>query len=321
MIDTLITFIGRGQSGPAGGPGYKRVQYVMPDGMSSEPVSFVGWTLAKYRNPSNIVIIGTATSSWDQLFESDLNLGSKEEDARLALQDAVHSNRGVTQADLDQLMPTISEAAGVNVSARIIPYCYEKPEQVELVRMMANSVADGAKLDLDVTHSFRHLPLIAMFAAIYLRRVKNVDVSRIWYGEFSESFAKIHDLAGILAIADWTEALSRYDQDGDAGSCADLLPDRIAQSLSRSAFYENVNRVRDARGPASSALAALNADKLELDATAELFKPQLTARLEWSTRDKLSQRQRELAQHRIEHHKFMEAVIFLYEAFVTRQTE
>jgi hypothetical protein len=61
--------------------------------------------------------------------------------------------------------------------------------------------------------------MLALLAALYLRRVRGARVGRIWYGAFDPDSGDVpvHDLSGLLNIADWLEALAVYDRCGDYG--------------------------------------------------------------------------------------------------------
>ena len=87
---------------------------------------------------------------------------------------------------------------------------------------MAEHVGPGDRVDLDVTHGFRHLPMLAILAALHLRSVRGAEIGGIWYGAYDpdSGAAPVHDLAGLLHIADWLQALHTYDKDGDYGAFA-----------------------------------------------------------------------------------------------------
>ena len=86
----------------------------------------------------------------------------------------------------------------------------------------------GENLSLDVTHGFRHLPMLALVAARYLARVVSVKVEELYYGALEmttpDGETPVLRLGGLLAMLDWVEALAPYDKDGDSGVFAPLLP-------------------------------------------------------------------------------------------------
>src|SRR5579884_1023138 len=183
MSTTLFTFLGRPSQEQAGKGGYRKTRYEFSDGDRSEEVAFLGWPLQKRLRPKRMVIMGTAGSSWDHVFEGDLDFAANAEQARETLIQAVHSGL-VGRALLEPLERPLSEHIGCETRLVLIPYCRTEEEQVELLRIMAEHVAESDEVDIDVTHGFRHLPMIALLAALHLQVVRKAEVRNIWYGEF-----------------------------------------------------------------------------------------------------------------------------------------
>lgn len=317
MAKILTSFLGRS---PKEEGRYRTTRYDFGDGGPMQEYAFFGWALQQRVQPQRFVILGTAGSMWDHLFEYDLQLGAQEEDKRLALVEAVEESR-VDQSQLDQLAPLLREHLGCDVELRLIPFCREESEQTRLLEHLAASVEPEDELHLDVTHAFRHLPMIGLMGALYLRLLRRIAIHHIWYGAYDPDTGSgiVHDLAGLLRIADWLQALSIYDQKGDYGALADLLQGELAQHLRDAAFLEQVNRIGQARSRARKALMALRNQPFA-DATAELFRPALIKRLEWAEQGNFYQRQRALALRHLEQGNLLEAVLGGYEAFISRQT-
>lgn len=317
MAKILTSFLGRS---PKQEGHYRTTRYDFGDGGPVQECAFFGWALQQRVQPQRFVILGTAGSMWDHLFEGDLDLGAREEDKRLALVEAVEQKR-VQQSQLDQLAPLLTEHLGCEVQLRLISYSREEHEQTRLLETLAASVQPGDELHLDVTHAFRHLPMIGLMGALYLRLLRRISIQRIWYGAYDPDTGSstVHDLAGLLRIADWLQALSIYDQKGDYSALANLLEGELAEHLRDAAFLEQVNRIGQARGRARKALTQLRAQPFT-DPTAELFRPALISRLEWAEQGNFYQRQRALALRHLQQGNLLEAVLGGYEAFISRQT-
>jgi CRISPR-associated Csx2 family protein len=312
-MTTLVTFLGRS---PKDESGYRKTAYRFPDGETQEPSAFFGWPLARRLRPERLVVLGTAGSMWDHLFEADFAAGSEHEEVLIALMQAVE-DRVVTPALLAPLEPLLARRLDAEVRLVLIPYAREDQEQVELLRILDAHVARGEVLDLDVTHAFRHLPMIALMGALYLGKVKGVRIRHIWYGAYDPDtgLAPVHDLAGLIRVADWVGAFSAYDQGGDYGVFAELLPQALSGPLAEAAFLESVNRVGEAKGKAKQALAALR--EPSPDPAAALCYPALQERLAWAAESDFYQRQRALAWQYLAHGRLREAALHGYEAFVT----
>lgn len=106
-MTTLIFFLDRV---PKNEGGYRTTVYAFPDGTRSGPVAFLGWPLRDKLGADRLVILGTAGSMWDHLFEGDLQLGEQAETDRLALLEAVEQ-KAVSQAHLTPLAPLLAKEA------------------------------------------------------------------------------------------------------------------------------------------------------------------------------------------------------------------
>ena len=316
MTQTLISFLGRV---PKSENGYRPTTYTF-DGEPDEPTAFIGWTLRRRLQPDRLVILGTAGSMWDHLFEKDIVLGAQAEDGRLALQDATET-KTVTEALLEPLIPLLAQQLGCEVRLVLIPYCRTEVEQLELLGIMAAEVNPGDQVHLDVTHGFRHLPMLALLSALHLRQVKKAEISGIWYGayDFDTKESPVYNLAGLLHIADWVEALNTFDKDGDYGVFAALMQapaPAAARLLQESAFYERTTRPGQARNKLLELTLLL--DQQPLIGIGALFAPTLHARLSWHREDRLYLRQQALARLYLEHGDFLRAALLGFEAFITR---
>lgn len=316
MTCTLISFLGRVAKNENG---YRPTRYTF-DGESDEPTAFIGWSLRRRLNPDRLVVLGTTGSMWDHLFEKDITLGLEAEDERLALQDATET-KTVTEALLEPLTPLLVQRLDCEVRLVLIPYCRTEVEQLELLRIMAAEVNSGDRVHLDVTHGFRHLPMLALLSALHLREVKNADIAGIWYGAYDPDTgeAPVYNLAGLLRIADWVAALNTFDKDGDYGAFANLLErDGLSTEktnhLRRAAFRERTSNAYEARIELRSLDIVLKSGLLGVSA---LFAEQLRERIRWHRGQNLQAWQRELAVEYLQRGDYVRSVIFALEGFET----
>jgi CRISPR-associated Csx2 family protein len=314
MTHTLISFLGRV---PKGENGYRTTRYTF-DGEADEPTAFIGWSLRWRLNLDRLVILGTAGSMWDHLFEKDIALGREAEDERLALQDATET-KTVTEALLEPLAPLLAKQLGCEVRLALIPYCRDEAEQLELLRIMATEVNPGEQVHLDVSHGFRHLPMLALLSALHLREVKNADIAGIWYGTYDPDTgeAPVYNLAGLLRIADWLGALHTFDKDGDYGAFANLLGPAGAQ-LAKAAFFERTSNPVKAR---EALTTWINRDDRypSCDPAAQLFRDQLEERVRWFRLSNRPAWEKNLAWEYLERGDYVRAVIYGLEAVISQE--
>lgn len=317
MHRTLITLLGRT---PRTESGYRRTRYRFPDGSRTAPTGVLGWSLAERLRPDRLLVLGTAGSMWDYLVES-VDLGDRDEEVRLALQDAV-DRRAVDQAQLDRTGDLLAAALDLDLRLRLIPYGRDAGGQMEVLETIAREVEAGDRLVLDVTHAFRHLPMLALMSALHLEVVKGVSVESIYYGFYDPDTgeAPVYDLAGLLDIVAWVKASSAFDKDGDYGVFAGLLERagvsaEACANLEQAAFFERTTRAGDARGQLRRFRTAL--EEQPPGGPAALFAPVLRERTAWVEDQRLYQRQRALAARYLDRGDHLRAAIYAFEAFIT----
>lgn len=220
----------------------------------------------------------------------------------------------------------MSEKLGRPVECLLIPYARDTAEQIEVLQAIAGTVKTGEKVVLDVTHGFRHLPMLALVAARYLKHVTSVSIEAIYYGAaemIREGRAPVLRLDGMLRMLDWVEALAGYDVSGDYGVfgpllAADGMAEDKAKQLQRAAYFERSSNPVKARENLTGAFPALGAHAGPL---AALFRETLKKRIDWFRGQARHEWELALADAYLERCDYLRATIFLYEAFVSRATD
>lgn len=314
-MNVLFTFLGRP---PRDADGYRPATYRFADGHTTNPVAFLGREIAQRTQPGRLVVLGTAGSAWDHLFESDVQLGAQADDDLLELMEAVEA-RAVTQSQLECLAPALSRALHTEVRLVLIPYCRTQPEQAALLGHFAEHVTAGDHIDIDVTHGFRTLPMLGLMAALYLRRVRSATVGHIWYGEFDPESASgtVNDLAGLLGFADWLDALAVFDATGDYAGFAPLMGS-AGQLLADASFHERTTNPTLARQKLT-AWTSQTANSEPENPAAALFADTLDERLAWRTAPDRAEWEARLARTALDNGDFLRAAIFAIESLITRE--
>ena len=312
-MKTLITFLGRV---PKNDGSYRKTRYVFDNHSHTEEVAFFGWALQQRIRPDRFVVFGTSGSMWDHLFEGDLQLGEAAEEARLNLLEDVDA-KSVSQAMLDALAPVLSNKLGCAVSLRLLPYGLSESEQVALLQRMADEVPKNSGLHLDITHALRHLPMIGLMAALYLRELRKVKVEKIWYGAYEEDTnqAQVYDLNGLLRIADGIAAMARYHKDGDYSALAGLLGDD-GQLLEQAAFYERTTNPVKAREKLTS---WINHPIKNTNPVSVLFEDEIKQRISWHKGKNRAEWEKSLAFEYLKRRDFVRAVAFGLEGVISRE--
>ncbi len=314
-MTTLISFLGKSIHAV----GYRQARYRFDSGFMRE-VPYFGLALSDYLHPDRLILLGTAGSMWDVFFvESEADADAE---ALAQLIDAAHAGT-VTENMLDLPARRLSEKLGLCVECHLIPFARDKVEQVEVLARVAGALTEGEEVVLDVTHAFRHLPMLALVAARYLKHVKHVQVRDIYYGALDMTLqdgeTPVLRLTGLLDMLDWVDALASYEKDGDYGRFAPLLAADgmdVGRSalLARAAFFERTGNPVKAREALSSVFDSVSAHDGPLG---RLFRPFLQKRLKWFKGNSREDHERDLADAYLERRDYLRSASFLLEGAVT----
>ncbi|MEO5348312.1 MAG: TIGR02221 family CRISPR-associated protein [Magnetococcus sp. YQC-3] len=317
MSHLLISFLGKASR--ESGSGYHRATYRFADGR--EVVTpFFGLALADQLQPERLVLLGTASSMWDVLFDA-LDPDNAHESIRLELLEAMEEQR-VEQPLLERLSAVMCRQTGRDCTLLLIPFGRDAEEQTAILGTLAEQVRRDDRVDMDLTHGFRHLPMLGLLSALYLRTVRRAVVQGLYYGAWQMVEAgatPVIRLDGLLEIADWISAVDRYDQCGDYGVFAPLLRRELAAGpvadLREAAFHERINDVSRARDKLSTFYTWLK--KTPLSVTAELFRSTLQERIHWCQAPNRATREAHLASQYWRQGDYLRAAIFAFESQVT----
>ncbi len=314
-MTTLISFLGKGRVDAKSG--YRTANYKFEDGIV-KTVNFFGLALTEYLQPQRLILVGTAGSMWDVFFERD-----GADDETLALMDAVETQ--TVNADmLERHAKRLQIELGIAVDCLLIPYARDTSEQIAVLRNLASQVGEGESVTIDVTHSFRHLPMLALVAARYLAHVSLVSVEELYYGALemttTDGQTPVLRLSGLLKMLDWVEALATYDKDGDYSVFAPLLEDDgmepgRAKLLAKAAFFERTSNPVKAREALTSVFPSVDAHRGELGG---LFKATLIKRINWFRQPARQDWEASLARASLERSDFLRAAQFMYESVATK---
>lgn len=322
-MTTLITFLGKGRDDLQ--KGYRTAVYRFPDGTEGETAYF-GLTLARWLEADRIVLLGTGSSMWDVLIEQ-LALQEEGEALRMELIDAVAGKR-VTDTLLASISPLVERAIGRPATLAVIPHARDFGEQTAILELIARQIPRGARVAVDVTHGYRHLAMIGLTVARYLRSTHGVELHGLWYGAVdmialsADGTAPVLRLDGLDAIQDWVEAFARYEASGNFAVFTPLLEfDGLspadAARLERAWGCLQTTNVNDASRALRPLLQRL---KEPLSGPAELFRDKLRKSLRWAEGSELAEQQRLLALQSLARKDFLRAAIFGLESFLSRET-
>lgn len=348
MAKVLITFLGKAQ---ANFQDYERVSYCFncekPDDQGyyeTDETSYFGLALRQYLSPDKTIFLGTNSSMWDALFQDDKGYTpSNYTDSRNGLTRLLSRNN---EGAISEEINISKEQAWADLSAflaqtypgsqiGIIDYGQDDEGQLRILRQVSEFVKEGDRVSLDITHGFRHLPMITVFIALYLQHVKKAHVEQIYYGALElrrdeDAPVPVLELGGLLRIAEWVGKLEAFNKDGDYGVFENLLGqdglDISGNPLTQAAFAERTHHLNFATDKLKAVDDAL--DSISKGTPSYLFKGTLRENIAWhkddntvSNSDERKQyylKQRALALRYLERKDYLRSAAFAVEALDTR---
>ena len=311
---TLISLLGKSKLDAQ--TGYRTAKYRFSDGTTRE-VPFFGLGLMDCIKPAKLILAGTSGSMWDVFFDHQ----KTGDEALLPLIDAVASE-SVTPDMLAVHEQRLSEKFGIPVQCILISYARDASEQAAVLTRLAEAVQPGENIVLDITHGFRHLPMLALVAARYLTHVRRVSVKDVYYGALEmtqDGQTPVLNLGGMLQMLDWVEALAVYDKSSDYGVFSGLLqadgmqPTR-AQMLAQAAYFERSNNPVQAR---QNLMGAFNPVQAHQGTLGRLFSEPLARNIEWIRHGDRADWELALADRCLARKDYLRAAIYLFEGLVS----
>jgi CRISPR-associated Csx2 family protein len=319
MKKVLISFLGK----KPGGKSYQETGYEFSPG-DVERTSFFGLALARRVRPRQLVVLGTVGSMWDVLIEHLLGESLPETEAMELIEKV--SQNGITQAQLDRLAPRIEQAMGIACRLQLIPFGRDQKQQIKILRAMSEHVAHGDEVHMDLTHGLRHLPMLGLLSALYLREARKAVVAGIYYGAFELGntqddgvrLTPVLRLEGLLRVADWVRALAIYDHTSDYSVFAPLLQQEgLNNTLAEAAFFERIFNPEKAR----QKLTGIHLPELKEKTIGGLFAEDIETRIDWYRKSARSEQEKQLARTYLEKREYVRAVTYGYEALATALVE
>jgi CRISPR-associated Csx2 family protein len=234
----LISFLGTGNTEKRD---YRHVKYSIDNNTYESP--FVSAVISQHYNITDRIIIGTARSMWEELYRYTCvkNQVAIDEDYYFGLADFVIKSNHKTELNQIDLGP-IEKCLGGKSKCVLIPYGLNLEEQFQIFNKISSSLDNTLELNdqiiLDITHSFRSLPLYSTAVINYLNDVheKKAKVTHVLYGmldamsEF-DNIAPIIDVSSTVELNQWSKAAFAFREYGKGYLLADLLEGKESEMI------------------------------------------------------------------------------------------
>ncbi|MDW8195963.1 MAG: TIGR02221 family CRISPR-associated protein, partial [Gemmataceae bacterium] len=300
---------------------YRTTRYRFPSQNGEEFIhetSLFGTALIRFlrQNGTQIdrwIVLGTSASLWSELNQvlpnPDVVL-----DQHCQIDDLVSARR-VDATALQTWQNTLnSHSVDLEMRLCLTGEALAAKSQQQIAQALFENIPQGNDVVFDISHGFRHQPVIATFIISLMRWTHRIQRVRFYSGVFE---ARQGDVTPVLELpicqqlVEATEAAAILDVTGNYEPVARFL----GQNAELAWFLENTNQLGNARTQAQQLRQVTTNHATGIEAQlATLFHD----RLEWSTHNRFTERVLQSAQTAIEHGDYFRAVILTYEAILIR---
>lgn len=137
-----------------------------------------------------------------------------------------------------------------------IPDGNKESEMWQIFTEMYNCLVEDDQLYLDITHSYRYIPMLLLVLCNYAKLLKRVTIKGVSYGNIfgkdERGFCPIHDLMPLVSLQDWTAAASDFVQYGRADKMAKLCSQSIGEIFAKGVSQDMILQFRTLRQFVSS---------------------------------------------------------------------
>lgn len=347
MAKVLISFLGTGvlvKDAPT--RTYRTAKYSF-NGTTLES-SFVSKVLYDSLGIDKMILIGSTHSMWEEVYRVFADEGHRatfDEAIWEEIYKACDKNTNASKLAIPH-PEAIEDAIGGGSHVVLVKYgitADEIKQNSEIILGLESLLNENDELYVDITHSFRSLPLYVMNLLVYLRNVspKRIEIKGIYYGmldaryEFND-IAPIVELSDILNVNDWISGAYSFMQFGNAYKIASLIPAQyknVSDTLREFSDIENLNHLV-ALYDQYQKLQRLTKENQNWPRIMQMIIPQVVGRYTKTIEPKTSANQNKtltdhktsdfqfnIAKWQLGRYNFLAAITALVEAIVTRCCE
>lgn len=240
----FIGFIGVGPRWDDKTRAYSSALYsIGADGEKKES-QFVSSVIMDHLGIKNALLFGTAKSMWETVYQHFCKTqGTFDETFFDEL--GGHCRNANNGSDIkSELLERAIKELSPNIKIGVMRYGLNDDELIEnfliFKSLLDENLHEGDEIYLDITHSFRSMPLFATTALMYIRDAlgRNIKISGIYYGMLdiiSElKYAPIIDLTKLVELQEWIKAAYTFTNFGRGELIEQLLTEshpKLAQNI------------------------------------------------------------------------------------------
>lgn len=220
MPYTLIASIGTGMYDRSKNDdtGYRKTRYRFSNGVEIASRLFLLPILQSgLWDISEVILIGTRTSSWDALLAQDCNKDDEHEDLwiRLFSECEAAESGGVSDESLEHLRKLLQEKHGIKFILRVHGSEIDKislPDIFPIYKELPRLMSPQNKILLDITHGFRSMPMFLYQSLRFVSTINRVENVEIIYGEYivENEVSVVRDLSLFWELSEASEAFEVF---------------------------------------------------------------------------------------------------------------
>ncbi|WP_372847191.1 TIGR02221 family CRISPR-associated protein [Pontiella sp.] len=320
-MNILIMTLGKGSIEK--GNRYQTARYRFGDGQVHE-TAFFGQALLQWLQNGGVemdrvVILGTSGSSWDALLELGHDHGADAGNLYVEMNQAVEANT-VDHGLLEKLAAEMRDGFEAEVLCRLVPAAGTAEGQYEILSAIAAAVPENSRLWMDLTHGFRHLPLLELLSAFTLEESKDIRLQGLYYGMFEKIIngeTPVVELPFARELSRWTKAMHAVER-GQLGALIGLPGMQpFEPELKMLILHEQLNQIAKARKSAHGLYLQLSRTPIIDSPAAELFREKLATHFRWAEGQTFALRQFHAAEKAIRLRDYIHGIILLNEALIS----
>ena len=326
----LISFLGTGAFESKEKRTYRSACYRMGD-TSLGNYPFISAALKKHYGVDKLILVGTTHSMWEEVYRwfCDNNGNTINEDIYFSIAQECEDANYKSELKIPH-QETIEQTIGGDSKIVLIRYGIneqEIEENTDIILGLQQYLQNNDELIVDVTHSFRSLPLFMMNLLIYLKNVsqKKITISHIHYGMLDITkelgYAPIIDLKSMMYVNDWITGAYSFFEFGNAYKISELVKVQdksVSSLLEEFSNLMNLNHLYAIQKISQRLSAIKNKEyhnllpKLTINPIVESFISRFDVR-----EKKHSLFQLKVARWQLDHRKYAQAMLTIIETMIT----
>lgn len=313
---------------------------------------FLAAALAQYIQVDKIIFIGTAKSMWEEIYRyftehsgKELNYEYWVEIGQLAMDSSYNRlliNNEIlkeTMESVDYYLKTIGSRAAGGSTSLIINYGINDDElwkSFSTIMKIVDILDDGDEIYLDITHSFRSIPLFMYLVIDFMMILnkKRVKLKGLYYGMLEATkefgYAPVVDLSPLFEISSWIRGTHDFINYGNGYLISELVKENnrsldnlgaISTKINNITELVNLNYLTDLQNQIKGLNSIINGKYANIGAISYVFPLLKEFLLRFSNIQTASEFQLELSKWYFENKKYGHGYICLVESVFTKLCE